>query len=188
MQHIRYPLMTAEDLYHNVKSTGLVPAKQWVDALEYLVTGDELPPKYAPRGGALTSVGRKAFKAGYIITLMNSQTGKYLSANNDRSSFVGTTISGNAEQFTICEGLSGKFGLKTNLGTYLSANDDKYTVSQYDSFLEWEIFDVISTDGGKVALKTPHATFVTMATDGYVQQEVSYDKAGQYTVKIIKKQ
>eukprot|EP01080_Neovahlkampfia_damariscottae_P008311 gene8311-135_t len=188
MQHIRYPLMTSDELYHNVKSTGLIPPKQWVDALEYLVTGDELPPRYAPRGGNSASSGRKAFKAGYIITLMNASTGKYLSANNDRSTFSGVTICGPAEQFTVEEGQSGKFGLKTNLGTYLSANDDKYTISQYDSFLEWEIFDVVATEGGKVAFQTPHASYVTIDNTGLVQQNSSYEKQGQFNVKIIKKQ
>jgi hypothetical protein len=63
---IRYPLIGIKDLYEICKPTNLVPEKEWVEALELLVCGDELPKKYAARGadntgGYLWSNGTKDF-------------------------------------------------------------------------------------------------------------------------------
>jgi hypothetical protein len=189
MQHIRYPLIPSEDLYNQVKVTGLIPPKQWVEALEFLVTGDELPPKYAIRGGASAfgSSGRKGFKSGNIISLMGSSCGKYLSANDDLATFTSQSVSGNNEHFTVVEGISGKFGLKTTGGYYLSANDDKFTISQYDQLLEWEIFDIIASENGKVVLQTPHATYLSMSDNGEIKQTSSITKCEQFSVKVVKK-
>jgi hypothetical protein len=190
MQHIRYPLIPSEELYNQVKITGLIPPKQWVEALEFIVTGDELPPKYAVRGGVSGSSGRKGFKSGNVISLMGSSCGKYLSAlspNGDLPSFTSQSISGNNEHFTVVEGNSGKFGLKTFENFYLSASDDKVTVSQYDQLLEWEIFDIIASENGKVVLQTPHATYLSMSENGEIKQTSSITKNEQFSVKVVKK-
>lgn len=66
MQLIRYPLIGVKDLYEIVKPTNLCPEKEWIEALELLVCGDELPKKYAQRGAGnstyLWSNGTKEFQ------------------------------------------------------------------------------------------------------------------------------
>lgn len=47
---IRYPLIGVKDLYETVKPTNLCPEREWIESLELLVCGDELPKKYQARG------------------------------------------------------------------------------------------------------------------------------------------
>jgi len=51
MKHVRYPLIGIKELYEIVKPTGLIPETEWIETLELLVCNEDLPKKYAPRGG-----------------------------------------------------------------------------------------------------------------------------------------
>jgi len=63
---VRYPLIGVKELYEVVKPTNLCPEREWIESLELLVCGDELPKKYAARGSGnssyLWSNGTKDFQ------------------------------------------------------------------------------------------------------------------------------
>jgi len=124
MSLIRYPLIGIKDLYETCKPTNLIPEKEWVESLELLVCGDELPKKYSARGGDssgwLWSNGTKEFQ-------MNTTTWTMIMGSeiNDKGkhqwSIKLKTLKQTGNSWAMIIGVAKK---SHNMNTYLGASSD----------------------------------------------------------------
>eukprot|EP01080_Neovahlkampfia_damariscottae_P009208 gene9208-1294_t len=183
MKLIRYPLMSSEDLYTIVRASGVCPEDEWITALEYLVTGDELPPKYQMRGSK-SGLGASGFKNGRIIALKNSH-GEYLSVGaKGTHNYSHSKKISDAEKFTLVLQSNGKYGLKTMNGTYICANSNGLYLQQ-PHCLEWEWFTVNAVSSSTFSLFTWRSTYVSMASNGTLTQSSTVGKNETFSAVLI---